>query len=405
VDAEERSVSLPAIHTREVTKDYVVAELSPRARLASLLRREQLHMRTIARALRGVTLDVQRGEVLGLVGSNGAGKSTLLRVIAGMTPPTSGELEVNGRVTAILEITTGLVAEHTGRENVRYMGRLYGLDARELARKLDSIIEFADLGPFIDLPVRGYSSGMKARLAFSIVTSVEPDILLVDEALSVGDVGFVLRCRQRMRELCSRGSTVAIVSHNLQAIREMCDRAVWLHEGRVELEGDPAEVTHAYRAVAYAQAQRELATRYARLRSRGQDTVVRVSELVCRAGVDGPERHIFRLGEEFVVDATLATAESFGDVEGRLEIVRFDGVVAATVTERGLELREGENRLTIDLGQMRLGRFTYQARLKLSRAGEKLAEGQAVFAVEDHEHAYNASYYQDVEWRLLGAGS
>lgn len=397
-------MTVPAIHLREVTKDYVMADVSPRARLASLLRREQLHMRTVARALRGVTFEVGRGEVLGLVGSNGAGKSTLLRVIAGLTPPTSGEVVVNGRVTAILQITTGLVAEHTGRENVRYMGRLYGLDAQELDRKLDAIIEFADLGPFIDLPVRGYSAGMKARLAFSIVTSVDPDILLIDEALAVGDVGFVLRCRQRMRELCSRGATVVIVSHNLQAIREMCDRTVWLHEGRVEADGEPAEVTQAYRAIAHAQAHHELASRYARLRARSSDTVVKVSELACRAGADGPERHIFGLGEQFVLDATLATAESFGDVEGRLELVRFDGVIAASVTARGLELREGVSRLTIELGAMRLGRFTYQARLTLSRGGVTLAEGQAVFAVEDHEHAYNSSYYQEVEWRLLGAG-
>jgi len=395
-------MSSTALHAQGLTKEYRVVDV---VRLLERLRGRGRGspVRTRIRALDGIDLRIERGEVVGLVGSNGAGKSTLLRVLAGLSSPTDGALEVNGRVTAILEITTGLVPEHTGRDNVRYVGRLYGMSARELAEKQEAILDFSGLGAFADLPVRAYSAGMKARLAFSIVTSVDPDILLIDEALSVGDAGFALQSRQRMHELCAHGATVVVVSHNLAAIRELCNRVLWLEAGRVARDGDPAEVTEAYRAVAHERAQEELRRRFA-----GRDRAAAAHGSVVRAlrAVDagGIPSHLFRLEEPLVLEADLELSERAPEgLDGVLELVRFDGVRVARLVEPRLAAPGGRSTLRIDLGPVRLGRFTYEARLALvDGGGREHGSARAVFAVEDHAHSYNASYYQPLVWRAEG---
>ena len=352
-------------------------------------------------ALRGVTFDIQYGEVVGLVGSNGAGKSTLLRLIAGVSKPTSGTLVVDGNVHAVLEIATGLLLDRTGRENIHYMGGLYGASAEELREREPAIVDFADLGAFIDHPVRAYSSGMKSRLAFSIVTSGEFDVLLIDEALSVGDVGFALRCRKRIRELCRRGATVVLVSHALESIREMCDRVLWLDRGQIAGDGAPDEVVEDYRAVAHEQAQREFARRFALLerRSAGSDDVC-VEQLVATTAPGGSATHIFRLDEPFVIEALVSSRSALGHVRAQIELVRGDGFLVFR-DETAVSLAKGETPLVISLGPMRLGRFTYRVRLQLAAPdGSLLAHAETTFAVEDPVHAYNAAYYQDVEWSL-----
>jgi lipopolysaccharide transport system ATP-binding protein len=398
-----------AIRIRDVRKEYSLA----RYRLGAVLRNVG---RSIARrpsrersrgfrgriaALDGVSFDVPRGQVVGVIGANGAGKSTLLRLIAGLSKPTSGSIEVAGKVTAILEIATGLVPDRSGRENVRYMGRLYGMSEDELAEKLEAVLAFADIGRFVDLPVRSYSTGMKARLAFSIVTSVDPDILLIDEALSVGDVGFALKCRTRVRELCARGATVLIVSHDLSAVREMCERAVWIHQGRLAADGDPAAVSEEYREVAHELAEQELTRLFAdRARRFAHDGRVAIESLRCTS--NGDERFLFKLGEPFEVQASVRSSELIRGAQARLEVVRFDGVRALANVRRELELPSGETLLRARLEPIRLGRFTYEALLQLSDAsGAPLAEARRVFAVHDDLHAYPAGYHQPVEWRAL----
>jgi len=352
-------------------------------------------------ALRGVSFDVGAGEVVGIVGSNGAGKSTLLRLIAGVSEPTSGTLLVDGSVHAVLEIETGLLRDRTGRENIHYMGGLYGAAAEELRAREAEIVDFAALGSFIDHPVRSYSSGMKSRLAFAIVTAVDFDVLLIDEALSVGDVGFALRCRQRIRELCRRGATVVLVSHALQSIREMCDRVIWLHEGQVAGDGTPDEVVEAYRVVAHEQTQRELARRFAPLGgSAGDSGSVAVERLVATIRPGAPAVHLFRLGEPFVVEAAIASERQIDSACCRLDVVRIDGLLVFR-DEREISLQDGRNELAVFLGPMRLGRYTYRIRLQVTASdGTPLAHRETAVAVEDHEHAYTCGYYQEVEWSL-----
>ncbi len=202
-------------------------------------------------ALRGVSLTLHRGETLGVMGRNGSGKSTLLQIIAGTLAATQGKVQVNGRVAALLELGSGFNPEFTGRENVYFNGQVMGLTALEIDQRLDDIIEFAEVGTFIDQPLRSYSSGMMVRLAFSVATTVEPDILIVDEALAVGDLYFQAKCFKRMRQMMDRGVTILFVSHDISSMTALCSRCIWLDRGQLILDGSPADVTQAYQQQAW----------------------------------------------------------------------------------------------------------------------------------------------------------
>lgn len=197
-------------------------------------------------ALEDVSFDVKKGETLGLIGRNGAGKSTMLKVISGILKPTEGSVSVTGNVVPMLELGSGFDFDLTGRENIFLNGSILGYSEDYLKSKYDEILAFSELGDFINIPIRNYSSGMLARLAFSVASMVEPEVLIVDEILSVGDAQFQEKSRQRMMELMGGGTTVLFVSHSLDQIREMCDRVVWLEKGRVRMIGPADEVCDGY---------------------------------------------------------------------------------------------------------------------------------------------------------------
>jgi lipopolysaccharide transport system ATP-binding protein len=198
-------------------------------------------------ALRGVDISINRGDVVGIIGANGAGKSTLLKILTGITPPTEGEIILGGRVASLLEVGTGFHPELSGRDNIFLNGAILGMARREIARKFDEIVEFAGVSRFLDTPVKYYSSGMYVRLAFSVAAHLEPDILLVDEVLAVGDVEFQKKCLGKMEEVTRTGGrTILFVSHNMGAIQELCTRCVMLESGTVVKQGTPAEVIDYY---------------------------------------------------------------------------------------------------------------------------------------------------------------
>ena len=197
-------------------------------------------------ALKDVSFTVPQGTVLGIIGPNGAGKSTLLRLIAGIYRPTSGRIVVHGRVSALLNLGLGFHPELTGRENIIIGGLAMGLSRREIMKKMDEIIHFAELEDFIDAPVRTYSSGMYMRLAFSVAVNVDPDILLLDEVLAVGDAKFTEKSRARMDEFKKQGKTILLVTHDLRAVKNWCHQALWLDHGKVRAIGDPEEVICLY---------------------------------------------------------------------------------------------------------------------------------------------------------------
>ena len=239
----------PAISIEGVTLRYRV----PRERIRSF---KEYTIRKIKRlvvfdeieAVRDFDLIVTPGETLGVVGRNGAGKSTLFKLIARVLYPTEGRIVVVGRIAPLLELGLGFHGELTGRENVMLQGALLGFSRRIMRQRLDEIVAWAELSEFIDSPIRTYSSGMSARLAFAVATDVEPDILLVDETLSVGDERFQAKCRERIDAFRQAGKTVLLVSHDLAQVRENCRRAVWIHRGRLIRDGDAHAVTAAYHA-------------------------------------------------------------------------------------------------------------------------------------------------------------
>ncbi len=197
-------------------------------------------------ALRGVTLEVARGQAIGVIGPNGSGKSTLLRLIARVLTPTSGRVRTIGRVAPILDVVGALHPDLTGRENIFLNGTLLGLQRREIVERLGAIVEFAEIGDFIDLPMRTYSSGMTARLGFAIASDTEADILVVDEALGVGDERFQRKCAARIDALLAGQTTFVLVSHDMHSVTRLCSRAIWLDAGVVRADGPAAEVTRLY---------------------------------------------------------------------------------------------------------------------------------------------------------------
>lgn len=193
-------------------------------------------------ALSDISFQIQKGEVMGIIGANGAGKSTLLKIISGIMKPTSGSVKRVGTIAPLIELGAGFNGELSGIENIYLNGLLLGYSRKMMDEKLDEIIEFSEIGRFLHVPLKNYSSGMKARLGFSIATAIKPDILIVDEVLSVGDIHFREKSEQRMLSMMGNGTTVLFVSHSLPQIRKLCNRVVWLEKGRVKEIGDPTDI-------------------------------------------------------------------------------------------------------------------------------------------------------------------
>jgi ABC-type polysaccharide/polyol phosphate transport system ATPase subunit len=264
--AQQAAGSRPAsaIEVRDVHKVYRrygrrkrFATLKSAILSGSVLR--DLHPDTVFEALKGVSFDVAKGKTFGIVGRNGSGKSTMLKLIAGIGKPTSGTVRVDGRVSALIELGAGFHPEISGRENVYINGLMLGLGRREIARRFDEIVRFAELEEFIDAPVKTYSSGMYMRLGFAVAINVDPDVLLVDEVLAVGDEAFTHKCLDKLAELRRRGRTVLLVTHSLDLVTRFCDEALWLDAGVARAQGDPKRVIDAYLMDVAGQENRELA--------------------------------------------------------------------------------------------------------------------------------------------------
>lgn len=236
-----------AIDARALSKRYPLYS-RPSDRLKQLLRGRSQTSEQAFQALQDVNLQVSRGEVVGLVGRNGAGKSTLLQLLCGTLAPSSGSLQVHGRVAALLELGAGFNPDFTGIENVFMNGAILGMKRQEIEQQLDEIVAFADIGDFIHKPVKTYSSGMYVRLAFAVATSTDPDILIIDEALSVGDGAFARKSFDRIMGLKEAGKTIFFCSHSMYQVEALCARAIWMEKGRVKMDGNAADVTSAYAA-------------------------------------------------------------------------------------------------------------------------------------------------------------
>jgi lipopolysaccharide transport system ATP-binding protein len=314
-------------------------------------------------ALRDVSLEVQRGEVLGIIGGNGAGKSTLLKILSRIVAPTEGWATIEGRVGSLLEAGTGFHSELTGRENVHMSGAILGMRKAEIERKFDEIVAFADIGPFLDTPVKRYSSGMQVRLAFAVAAHLEPEVLIVDEVLAVGDAEFQRKCLGRMRDV-SRGDgrTVLFVSHNMDAVQRLCTRAVLLERGRIAAAGPTANVVAQYlaRAETPSSAGAWIDLSSAERAGSGLARVVRAryrSDLDSAGGQPYPDGAL-TIG--LVIDAAAACtisslAVSLSDLHGT-KLVNADTITLG----RTLRLERGERQLTLRIPQLHLNPGVYR---------------------------------------------
>lgn len=258
-------------------------------------------------AVRDVSFEVRRGEALGIIGHNGAGKSTILKLLSNITTPTSGEITINGRLSALIEVGSGFHPELTGRENVYLSGSILGMRRREITKKLDSIVDFAGVREFIDTPVKRFSSGMYVRLGFSIAAHLDPDVLLLDEVLAVGDAGFQAKCIQRISELKQAGTTIVFISHDLGAVERLCDRVLLMQRGEVVANGAPRDVIAEYqrRATTFVAS----APQAAKLSKEAEITSLAFYDS------EGGEATAFRTGEPTAVQVNYTAHEPIRDVD------------------------------------------------------------------------------------------
>lgn len=239
IDLENVSLTFQIRQGGRITlKEFVIRNVFRRA----VQTRVQVH------ALQDVSLQIREGQRVGIIGHNGAGKSTLLKVLAGIYPPTAGRRIVQGHISSLFDISLGFEQDANGWENITYRGYLQGETPKSIRAKMQPIAEFSELGKFLDLPVRYYSAGMLVRLAFSIATAIDPEVLLIDEVLSVGDLSFQHKARERMREMMAKARLIVVVSHDMGSLTSLCDQIVWLDHGRVRQVGPTAEVIAAYKA-------------------------------------------------------------------------------------------------------------------------------------------------------------
>lgn len=312
-----------AIEVKGLSKLYRIYT-NPMDRLKESILRHRRSFHQEFWALRDVTFRVRTGSTVGFIGDNGAGKSTLLQLVAGTLRPTAGRMGVHGRVSAILELGTGFNPEFTGRENAMLSGAIMGVEAREMKRRFPEIAAFADIGEFIDRPVKLYSSGMYVRLAFAVATSVDPEILIIDEALAVGDQFFQKRCIDRIAGFQKKGKTILFCSHNLYQIRLLCNEVIWLKEGRIAKAGDTAGVVAAYEN--YLREREEHQTSGPPAVAKDKSAFPWISGVRIGRGDEAADPGVFETGEDLVITVEYEIPCPPTPVHVGIMLARNDGV-------------------------------------------------------------------------------
>lgn len=313
-------------------------------------------------AVRDLSFQVPTGQALGIIGHNGAGKSTLLKLLSGITAPSSGEMRICGRLSALLEVGSGFHPELTGRENIFLSGSILGMKRREIHAKLERIIDFAEIRQFIDVPVKRYSSGMYVRLGFSIAAHLEPEILLLDEVLAVGDASFQSKCKERILTLKSEGRTIVFISHDLQAVQEVCDRVMVMQRGKIIFDGEPYRAIESYTHPASFETPE----------APGVAHLARITELALMDGSGAPKTH-FRTGEPMRVRISYCASEKLSGVRFDLLFNASDHQLHAqlsTATCGGaIELEAGSGSVEFFLPELTLHPNLFTVDVYISRTG------------------------------------
>lgn len=396
------------ISVQNVSKLYRIYE-QPSGRLKEiLLRGRQKHHRDFW-ALEDVSLEVARGEAVGIIGRNGAGKTTVLQIIAGVLQPTHGRVSVDGRVTALLELGSGFNPEFTGRENILLSGQILGFSEAQMKQRLKGITEFAELEAFVDQPVKTYSTGMIMRLAFASAIHVDPDVLIVDEALSVGDVYFQRKSLDRMEYFRKAGKTVLFVSHDPQLIQRFCKRVVWLESGRVRMTGDSREVITAYQAFCAKLEDERLqnAARSGGIGQREHEEILRKLQLTGSRWGNGKIRFtniemintrgeatwVFNSGEPVTIRLQYEAEADFPTPTFAVDVHRFDGIFVASINSfdaqaTPLPVRKGSGTIDLKIARLDLTFSSYYLSLKATVGRTENCEPDWADPADVHNQMY-----------------
>ena len=319
--------------------------------ISLLFGREPAHGAVV---LDNINLDVVRGQSLGIIGENGAGKSTLLKVLTGVIQPTRGQVQVQAKIAAMLELGAGFQPDFSGMDNVRMKASLMGMSSKELDARLDDILEFADIGEYIHEPVKHYSSGMVVRLGFAVVTACEPDLLITDEVLAVGDESFQKKCIRWIEQFMKRGGTLLLVSHSMYVVQKLCQRALWIHEGRVEQYGEVFPVTQAYLAWHEKRSARE---KEKRIEASGDGAYYRIEQFNL-VGEEDDSTPAFAMGDDLNIELQIYSPDDRPPV-GVVGVIRADGtpvygVVSDNEDVKPVKLSDHNYRFRICFNDIRL---------------------------------------------------
>jgi lipopolysaccharide transport system ATP-binding protein len=321
-------------------------------------------------AVKNVSFNIEKGGVVGIMGPNGAGKSTILKLLSKIIVPNKGTMKINGRLSALIEVTAGFHPELTGRENVFLNGTILGMKKKEIERKFDEIVEFSGVSEFIDTPVKRYSSGMYSRLGFSVAAHMDPDILLVDEVLSVGDMSFQGKCAAKIRDLLKSGATIVLVSHQLNMIQSLCRRVILLQNGEVVKDGRVDEVIPHYQNLVYKKREEDLKQKMSSMDGRVQiDTrpLIDITQVTFSDGKEKKEK--FEHGDQFVTTLYYEARERIENPIFSLDIFRADSVLCCSTRsdERNFKLDaiEGKGSVSVNLGKLILAPGLYMANITI----------------------------------------
>lgn len=351
-------------------------------------------------ALKDVSLNIRKGEVVGFLGPNGSGKSTLLRIMADKLDYSSGDIKVHGAVTALFELGTGFNPELTGRDNIFQVGLYRGLSMKELNRKFDDIVEFSELEAFIDQPVKTYSNGMKARLAFSTAISIDPQILMIDEVLAVGDEAFSAKCSERMRDICESGATVLIVTHSTAYVSRLCDRAYYLEDGHILAEGRATDVCRMYDERMLARNAKRAAEGAVKNLSRSgaddQEKIELAIEDVRFESPRMPDSRVVIVGKPLRISFEIVSSQDMDDITVGIQFMRsVDNIYVASISNsksfggdfeqqnRPIHLRKGRNEFSVDIPSFNLGMGTYTISVGASRLNRSTWGAERLIYIKD----------------------
>ncbi len=361
-------------------------------------------------ALQDVSFRIEKGEVVGIIGPNGAGKSTILKLLSGIFEPNKGKIKISGRLSALIEITAGFHPELTGRENVYLNGTILGMTKREINSKFEQIVDFSGIEEFIDTPVKRYSSGMYSRLGFSVAAHMDPDILLVDEVLSVGDIAFQAKCTQKMRELLESNITIVLVSHNLSLIQNLCNRVLLLQKGKIIKEGIPNAIIPFYQNIVYKDQEDELRKRIVNDEYRvkiKQDNPVKILKI----SLSNNNRNFveqFSPGESILVTVEFESGLKIDKPVFSLDIIRPDGVLCCSSNTKEdkflIDYIEGKGSITIYLDKINLSPNIYLIKVSIWDAEmiHPYATGRKdIFRIESKGALNNnAIFLPEVKWEM-----